>query len=140
MYTYSLFFFPLSFSLTLSVMLEIMSLSSPVSGLPFSRGHTTARIPGSVVSGRWGNDLTTIPNPVNRDTNSMHQPPLLPIMCCCNIDCLHQNYPRIVARILYIYIPRARTTIGHNDIFFHANERRLIAGYIFCDRARSRVN
>lgn len=36
------------------------------------------RIPGLMVSGRWGNDLTTIPNPVNRDMDSTHQPPPTP--------------------------------------------------------------
>ncbi|EFN66041.1 hypothetical protein EAG_14539 [Camponotus floridanus] len=58
--------------------------SSPISGLPPSHGHTTTNPGVGVISGRWGNDLTTIPNPVNRDTDSTHT--ITPsIMCHCSI-------------------------------------------------------
>jgi len=42
----------------------------PVSRSP---AEIPPRIPGLMVSGRWGNDLTTIPNPVNRDMDSTHR-------------------------------------------------------------------
>lgn len=53
---------------------------SPCCPFPASRSpaEIPPRIPGLAVSGRWGNDLTTIPNPVNRDMDSTHQPPPTP--------------------------------------------------------------
>jgi len=54
---------------------------SPRCLFPASRSpaEIPPQIPGLVgVSGRWGNDLTTIPNPVNRDMDSTHQPPPIP--------------------------------------------------------------
>lgn len=42
---------------------------------------------GECISGRWGNDLTTIPNPVNCDTDSTRQPPPTPD-CVCVYVCV----------------------------------------------------
>jgi len=81
--------------------LLLLLLPHPATPPPAPHPHPAAdippRIPRSVVSGRRGNDLAATPNPVNRDTDSTHQPsPATPpwITCYHSIDYSHHNTRR----------------------------------------------